>query len=117
MTDAFSLYFGESPRITILSYLNLSDAPKIKIVQENEKVIFQIEPDMYSFFVFPPDKRILPQPGVVMRQNGYEVSVGRLTPSRLAANYEVRMITPRQAPLYCFDGKEIFHVNLEQGHD
>jgi hypothetical protein len=115
LQEAFKLNFGKSPQIKILSYLNFSDKTQINVAPENEKVHFQIEPEVYSFFIFPPHRRVLRGSGTVLNCAGYEIFVDRLTPAKTAASYEVRMPPQPRAPLYFFDGKDMRRVSA--GHE
>jgi len=108
--EAFNLYFGRRPQIKILSYLNLSEAPAMEVIQGDGRLRFQIEPKPYDFFIFPPGRRVLASTGVVFRSDGYEVVVDTLAPSKMAVGYEVRIPPQSKVPFYFFDGHEIHRL-------
>ena len=104
-----AVYFhsGFRPDIRILSYVNMNDELEIDMMSERDNLRFQIEPDAYGFFLFPPVRRRFETKDTVLKVHDAEVEIEALSPAGTASRYEIHWPSGRLHPLYYFDGERI----------
>ena len=107
LEPAIFLRYGKMPKIHILSYVNLTDNLHITTVNKPDKILFNMVPDEYGYFIFPPLRRKFPTSGTVLQIWGYPVRLTDLTSSQTVSGYEIAIHKGAGAPLYYYDGRDI----------
>lgn len=107
LEQAILLNFDHKPDIKILSYINLSDKPFLKVVKEKKKLTCSLKQDAYDFFLFPPVIRRFNSNVSSIKIQDTDIKIKGLTPAKTVSDYEVPIHETNDIPLYYFDGKTI----------
>ena len=91
---------------------NLTDNLHITTVKKPNKIVFNIVPDEYGYFIFPPMIRKFTTSDTVLKIQGNLVRVRDLTPSHTVSAYEIMIHKEATAPLFYFDGQNISKAML-----
>jgi len=111
LKDAMYLRWGKQQEVYALSHLNLTEGTTAQGVISDDRVSIEMQPNPYSFFVFPVGQRRFVSPGEVIRSYGANLTLDTLSPSGTVSHYSIDLpsdTSPRgQAPFFYFDGVEI----------
>jgi hypothetical protein len=106
LEDAMLLRWGTRPDIIILSYLNLTDGTSTKSNFESDTLLVEMQPDRFSFFLFPVAQRRFSRAGETIRVGNASVTINKLAPSGTVSHYSIDLPS-NEKPFFYFDGTAV----------
>lgn len=107
--EALRVRYGRSPRIEVLSYMNLDEQNPLALSRAGNEISFGITPNAYRYFrlrnqqVFFAKPDVFPQGDITLRIDQLDTA-GRITA------YSLLLPEQYQTPVYYFDGERFIRL-------
>ncbi|RYG09413.1 MAG: hypothetical protein EOO07_23915 [Chitinophagaceae bacterium] len=106
LQEAIQYYFGQSPKITAVSYVNFDEDIDISVSTDNRKIRFNIVPDHYNFFLLSANERRFNNLEI-QRKEDVLVTINAIAKNKKISDYSVSIPETIKSDVYYFDGKNI----------
>jgi hypothetical protein len=107
--EALRVRYGSSPRIEVLSYMNLDKQNPIGVSQTAKTVSFSIEPNAHRYFRLRNLQIFFAQPEQ-FPQGDFNVVIDQLDAAGRIKKYSLQLPEPLAMPVYYFDGENFKRV-------
>ncbi len=108
--EALRLRYGHSPRIEVLSYLNLDKENPLRITPSPEALHIALEPNAFRY-VRMRNLQIFFDSPEHHRAGEFTLHIEQLDPAGRISAYRIEWSSQSKLPLYYFDGKDFVRVD------
>ena len=107
--EALRVRYGSSPRIKVLSYMNLDVQNPIKLSRSAHEVSFAISPNAFRYFRLPNQQIFFTKPDVYP-QGDMTLRIDQLDAAGRISAYSLLLPVNDVVPLYYFDGERFIRL-------
>lgn len=110
LEEAMRVTFGQSPRVHVLSYINLDETNSLQLKTGDNTVEIRLEPTAFRYVMLSAMERYFTQPET-RRLGDITLVVNSLDRAGRIREYHLIFDQPPSKPLYYFDGKGFVSLN------
>ncbi|AQT59741.1 glycosyltransferase family 39 protein [Cellvibrio sp. PSBB023] len=107
--EALRVRYGSSPRIKVLSYMNLDVQNPVKLSRSAHEVSFTISPNAFRYFRLPNQQIFFTKPDVYP-QGDMTLRIDQLDAAGRISAYSLLLPVNDVVPLYYFDGERFIRL-------
>lgn len=110
--EALRVRYDRSPKIQVLSYINMDDINPLTMSAEHNRLSFSMEPNAHRYFRLR-NLQIFFSRSDTFFQDKIELSIDRLDSAGRITTYSLKLPEDWKKPVYYFDGKRFQRFNIQ----
>ncbi|EIK45319.1 hypothetical protein O59_001997 [Cellvibrio sp. BR] len=108
--EALRVRYGHSPRIEVLSYMNLDTQNSLALSHSGNEISFGITPNAYRYFRLPNQQIFFAKPDI-FTQGATTLRIDQLDTTGRITAYSLLLPEQYQTPVYYFDGERFIRLS------